>query len=847
MRPKSGARWPVAPLRSTALVLLLAALVVGSATAIGGAHNGVVIVLGLLACIAAALAAAEPPSMRRPSLAPTVVLLVLSAYCFIQTVPLPLPLLERLSPAAADIWARSLFPIGGSVMSAPLSLDPGASTLEGLKWATYAVAFRVSSLVARRRGADAVFLIILTSAVIVALATVGHELIGARKVWGLYKPRSYFEFIRVGPFLNPNSLAGYLNLGALAGLGLLQTRRPVISPWIVGTAVVIVVAVAFRSASRGAVLALPLGVLITGALVWVARYGKARSVTRSNPLWPAYAAMLGAIVLGIGFAALAADDAFWKDLVNTNTDKLRMSSWTKPVIADFPWFGIGRGTFESVFLAYRPEMPSHLAFIHPENFAAQWVSEWGLLVGGLALLGLVWGFRPTNVGATKSALNAAGFAAVAVVLLQNLLDLGLELPGISVAISATLGALWGDLRVRRPIRPVAPTGERVLGSALMGLCTIATALSVVRASTSLADDRDSARQLLELARTDASRRSEADAAVRDGLLRHPADYYFPLLGAMYAVEFRTGSPMPWLQRALERGPNVGRTHLLLAEVLLRSKAHKQGMLELRLAVEFEPGLAAVAGQAAVRHSRDMDVLLIAVPAGTVGANVLDWMAASVNDVNLRENLDREAIAREPSVVQPRERVARRRIDALDHRRDPCIAPEPCMQEIAEQADALAQRHPRSSRGAQLHALLAIRRGEPHAANEILLEACLLPLDALSCLELHAQVAPNDVLSDVLERHASHQCVKRSTCAASLEWAASVYAFRGMQAQAYGAAKRAAEQEPTVERWVQAANYAEASRNLAATAHALEQALRAKGDDDAELRSRLTRIRLGRKF
>ena len=41
----------------------------------------------------------------------------------------------------------------------------------------------------------------------------------------------------------------------------------------------------------------------------------------------------------------------------------------------------------------------------------------------------------------------------------------------------------------------------------------------------------------------------ARAAVRKAMLAHPADYYFPLAGAMIALQ-TDENPIPWIQRAL---------------------------------------------------------------------------------------------------------------------------------------------------------------------------------------------------------------------------------------------------------------------------------------------------------
>src|SRR5205823_272275 len=47
--------------------------------------------------------------------------------------------------------------------------------------------------------------------------------------------------------------------------------------------------------------------------------------------------------------------------------------------------------------------------------------------------------------------------------------------------------------------------------------------------------------------------TEFRAALRAMILRHPADPYFPLLGAAEASRAHDQSVMPWMQRTLERG------------------------------------------------------------------------------------------------------------------------------------------------------------------------------------------------------------------------------------------------------------------------------------------------------
>src|SRR5262249_32941556 len=162
------------------------------------------------------------------------------AYTLLQAMPMPLSWLGRVAPPNAGVWARALLPLGESAPSwATPSLDPGASLVGALKWFVYAGGFAAGGGGAlrggggRRGGAAIVFL----SSLAAALTTIVHGLVGATKVFGIYEPQFPVTAWHVGPLLNPNSLSGYTNLGALSGIGLLLMRRPSVPRWLIGLGV----------------------------------------------------------------------------------------------------------------------------------------------------------------------------------------------------------------------------------------------------------------------------------------------------------------------------------------------------------------------------------------------------------------------------------------------------------------------------------------------------------------------------------------------------------------------------------------------------------------------------------
>src|SRR5580704_245637 len=323
--------------------VLLAITVTGSVLAIGTVHLYVLAAVAALAFAAAAIAFRRCAETRTGIRVPLPALLfgILALYTLLQAVPMPMGWLRALAPANADVWERCLLPFGeAGPRWASLSLDPGASVVEALKWTMYAAVFATASMVSSRHGASWGIAIVFGSATAAALTTLGHGLAGATKVCGLYQPTFWANAWHIGPLLNPNNLAGCLNLGALSGLGLLLSHRPMIPRWLIGLGVALIVAVDVSSASRGGVFALPLG--LVALAVFARREKRDQPTSQSASTWLLMLAVGGGGVL----AVLGGNSKVWAELYDKNLSKLEMILWVKPLVRDHPFFGIGRGAFE---------------------------------------------------------------------------------------------------------------------------------------------------------------------------------------------------------------------------------------------------------------------------------------------------------------------------------------------------------------------------------------------------------------------------------------------------------------------------------------------------------------------
>ncbi|HRI67525.1 MAG TPA: O-antigen ligase family protein, partial [Polyangium sp.] len=424
---------------------LTALVVLGSALAIGAVHVQTIVILAPIAFIAAGLGLLHDMKRRGATAIalPAMIALVLAFLTLLQAIPLPIAWLTKIAPTNADIWSRSLMPFGeAGPQFASLSLDPGASLVEALKWSSYAALCTAAATVSARYGATLGIGLMFVSAIIVATATIAHGLLGLEDVYGLYEPSVRLPPWHLGPLINGNTLAGYLNLGVLSGMALVLTRSRDMPRWIIASGIAFLIGVSVTSASRGGFVALFAGILLLALLL---RFKTSRnedddaSTYHSSARW----LLAGTLVMGALFAVLGGTSNTWAELYDKNLSKIEMVFWAKPLIKEHFYLGIGRGAFESVFPAHRTT-PGHIVFAYVENFPAQWIVEWGVPLGVLALLAFGWALRPSYLGARHSGLSAAVFVGIIVVLLQNLVDLSLEIPALCYALMLIIGSLWGD-------------------------------------------------------------------------------------------------------------------------------------------------------------------------------------------------------------------------------------------------------------------------------------------------------------------------------------------------------------------------------------------------------------------
>ncbi|MBN1769960.1 MAG: O-antigen ligase family protein, partial [Deltaproteobacteria bacterium] len=415
---------------------------------------------------------------------------ILTAFTFLQLVPLPAGLVELLSPRAFELHDTAWAGLGVAHRGGwfPLSLDPPGTALAGLAMLAVTFTYLTARYRLRVHGGRAVLGPLVAAGAVVAVVFFLHQLAGWNKVYDEYLPRYVGLDPLPAPFLNANHLAGALGFfaalsfglalstvdryrrltlvlaGAITGGGCLLTlSRGGILAFVAGQVVFLVLRLASRrvghSAPRRTAQAMtpPEGVAAKPtegeATAERAAAGAAEEHRQTHLAW----ASLG-VLLAVSAGSYVAYDAIVAEFEGGDASKWELARDALVMTGDHPLTGIGRGAYVAASAPYA-STPDAATYTHPENFAAQYLAEWGVPLGGLAVLGLLFVLGRAVLRPPLKPHNAAAIAAVFALLLQNTVDFGLELLGLALPFVAALavvretGAVGDGRQVRRSSHP----------------------------------------------------------------------------------------------------------------------------------------------------------------------------------------------------------------------------------------------------------------------------------------------------------------------------------------------------------------------------------------------------------
>ncbi len=803
-----------------ASLVLLVSVVLGSVMAIGAVHPQVLAGVFLLSSVGAVALVIHRGLGREAALAG--ILLGLAAYSGLQAVSLSARSAALLDAGNAAVFEDALRPwrMAGPLRHS-LSLDAHATWLEVGRFVSYAAIVVIAAHTIRAWSWLVAPGVVFASAVLLAMVTLGHGILELRSVFGVYEPR-YATPRWVSPLLNPNNLAGYLNLGLLCGGALLSSSKSVPFRLPIGLGMAIVLCVSLLTGSRGGALSLLVG---CAALTFSYR----RSLFRRG------SAKLWLLVGGVGVAAgtlmvIAAPSEAWRAYASTST-KLALFGWVCSMITAHPWFGVGRGAFETAFPPYRGSSlagaTNNVTFAHAENFLLQWAAEWGLPVTITALVAIGyafwrWGRRP----------RAAAFVltALLVPLGQNMVDVALEVPGVCIAL-LTVASVYFRAGAEEGFGGLRRTRTAVACSALTLFAALPCAWGLARLDTPT-EARDRLRDLYS--HTDFKQQAGTqhfDEELRSAVLQRPGEPYFSLLGAL-AARRSGGEPNRWLSRALERDPNRAETYFVLGRVLAERGHVWQGLDMLKYALQRQPPLKKKVARAAIKISHDPALLVRVAPEGVLGCDTLVEIADHL-ELSDHQRFLQAALAHSPDCRELAGANATSLLAALeDAKHGHCEDHQQCVDAASQAVDTAERAGLPAQRTRLLRARVIAAKTGPKEALAFLTPKCPPAPEDLECarllLRLYAKGGSAEDLSKQAKEYTAAACDDDEACVKAEQLVGDLWLERKDWTQALLHHERAARQSGTAAAWRRYSQVARQAGSLRNANEAMQHAERYDG-------------------
>jgi tetratricopeptide (TPR) repeat protein len=569
----------------------------------------------------------------------------------VQAVPLPAELTGWVHPEARGVSGRVSAALGREAPRfVPISRDPGATLAAVVQGIGLLAVFEAARWRSAGGGGVRVLAAVGASAVAMAGVSVVHELAGAGELFGVYDP-IFARPIILAPMLNSNHLAGFCGFGVPILWGFaLQTPSMAarIALWGSGF---LCLSVAFATLSRGGIASSLAGVACFAGLLLLRR----RSSRGPNS---ARAALAVALAAGVSVAAVvwALAKPLSAELDRTPEDKVELLRKGVEFATDAPWVGVGRGGFSASFVE---RYGSLQRFEHAENLLIHWTSEWGMPVSAVVLVLLLLAYRRSVKYACASNAAAVGAAAaLAGIVLHDMVDFALELPATATVAGGSFGALSG-LSSASSACQSASSGTRTRFAVAGGSGVALVVVLLLAPGLPATDVRRIEDRLAALAARGAY--AKFDDALAKGLSLHPSEPSLALLAGRKARLAQSAGAGRWLNLAMDLAPGWASPHLEAALLLFETGRPEQARIELRSAASLDPKGAVSALCPRLKARDDPDELERVAP--REGAQREQFLVAASRCVALHSHVGERAdallLADQEHLPGPQARVALR--------------------------------------------------------------------------------------------------------------------------------------------------------------------------------------------
>ena len=485
----------------------------------------------------------------------------LSVLTLAQSLSLPMNLLEWISPKAHEI--RSF--VHPELSSGQISYEAGLSAREATKLLIYGLlAYATLERFRARRTAYRFTLLALGAILATIAGGAVHRLFGLEKIFGILSS-STEAYKLYSTFVNVNHASAFSAWGALIafGLALEEPKRKNKAGLLIVAAFCVITCVSIPS--RGGILVLGIG--LAGFVIAMQRGRRKNTASKSIGI-------VSVLVL-VGSIAAIFQSALLKREFNDGLSlesKLGAIRGAGKMIQDHLWVGIGKGSYTSLFSHYKSST-EQFTYTHPENFLIQYVTDWGILIGGLAVIGLILTLT-RSLKAMQKPSSAGVLIGVSVIGLQNIFDFSFEIAGFVIPVIIALVA-------HSPHRSLFV--KKISSKSNVHFALILTfPLAVLITSNYFTFSKGVIEHDLKfLKNQESTKRAEL----------HPANSTMATLMAFHAESAnppKLKDALRWANIALYLSPAYADAHWVVGRLLLQAGIKSQGFEQIRVAWRRTP-------------------------------------------------------------------------------------------------------------------------------------------------------------------------------------------------------------------------------------------------------------------
>jgi O-antigen ligase len=393
----------------------------------------------------------------------------------LQIVVLPYGVVTWLSPGIDLFFRRYMIAYRPPVVHS-LSLQPSKSVVVLLLFLAFGLLFLGTLRAIKRLRLDwlvSQFMGLGTAMALLGIVQFAFLNKDAPLLYGFWRPN--YGAAPFGPFINKNHFAGWMVmvLPVVVAYGcavFLATPRPYSAHrrlwlrWLatveasrfllVVVASLVMVLSVVLTGSRSGIASLMAAFACLGVAVW-------RELPAGRPRWMAVGAMAFLVVAALGWGG--ADTLVGRFSKAPDEFEGRLSAWRDAslMVRDFPWFGIGLGSFERAMLVYQTADRSSI-YAQTHNDYLQLVTEGGALVITPVVVTVMMLFQivrrrllPGQEPPLDAWVRMGAVAGLVGILTQSLVEFSLQMPG-----NAVLFVILLAIAIHRP-RESRPHAHRV--------------------------------------------------------------------------------------------------------------------------------------------------------------------------------------------------------------------------------------------------------------------------------------------------------------------------------------------------------------------------------------------------